>query len=1271
MRLPTKKILLAPLIAAVATLYGCQQQGFSEVTDPPQVQTLAASVVTPTSCTLNGEINPNGYTTTGWFEWGSDGNFGHDTESSSLGNGAETTPLAQAITGLNPNSTYLFRIVAENQGRVVYGQSVECITLNPDTDNDGLNDSDEITKYHTNPTDSDTDKDGLSDGDEVNIYHTDPLKADTDGDGLSDGYEVTSQQTDPLKEDTDGDGLSDSDELSLYNTNPALGDTDGDKLDDGDEVNIYHTDPLKADTDGDGLSDGSEIGVYGTDPLKTDTDGDGLSDGDEVDLYHTDPLNVDTDGDTASDGLEVSIGSDPLKAESTPPDLILTLISGPSTATLGQNITTTSTVRNLGGSPASNIKVDVYLSVNSVVPDGDDVYLGSYTVSDLSANHVSTTNAAFAIPASVSGGNYHIGAVVDATNNVVESDETNNSTLSADVMAVGVGLDGGDQSDGVLDLAGITFDLQTDSSDVIGNVGDGNPGQPDGFATKLTANASAGDPSLTVASTSGFVSGDEVLVIQVSHATNHGVFEFIKNVTVKDSTTLLFSSHIINNYYVDNTVTDRVEVVRVPHYSAVTVGASAVLTTEPYSHSTGVGGIIALRAATMVVDGMISADALGFEGGPAITQVLAYGIQGRSYTGVTPGQPTTMVPNKGGGGNGRYGVAYGAAGGGYGTKADDSHYSTGGEAYGDVDLARLYLGSGGGGGGTVNCSCAHSGGGGAGGGIIYVAADSISGVGTLSAAGKNGHSFIANAGGAGGGGSGGSVRAQAKLWSMSINVAGGKGGAGQRSDGLDKATDGGMGRETHSIGTPDLLISKVEAPLTATRGDVITVSSTVGNQEVDAATAPFRVGIYASTDPVITEDDIFLGQYTLSGLTGNASTKQDTNITIPTSIFSGPPGGYQYRKKIAIHAANGSDTMVLRDFPVLIDIIDSDLKSVSDGGRVETGYDIKFTDMLGAELNYEIEEYDGVTGHFRAWVKVPQIAGGIDTDIYLYYGNAGETVSQQNVSGTWNERYKTVFHQDETPGVSPQLDSTANGNDAPDTNMAGVQNVVDAVIGKGIAFDGINDYQRTQSAVLDTGASDWTLETWVKLDSVNVGWGNLIQSDDNPMGQRLLFVDANDGNLYSDTGGQINGPGQGIPLGAWNHVVLVHDQAGDRSKWYINGAWVATNTNVYFPSNNGVLWFGLGKDGSGALDGVLDEIRVSDAQRSPEWIKAEYENMTSPSTFYSVGVEESAGAFSTQHPFYIGAIADYADTVVELNEFNNAEVTRDTSGIPQVIIVNQ
>ena len=60
-------------LAAVLVLFcGCQQAGFSLVSDPPQVKTLSASVVTSTSCTLNGEINPNGFATNGWFEWGTD-----------------------------------------------------------------------------------------------------------------------------------------------------------------------------------------------------------------------------------------------------------------------------------------------------------------------------------------------------------------------------------------------------------------------------------------------------------------------------------------------------------------------------------------------------------------------------------------------------------------------------------------------------------------------------------------------------------------------------------------------------------------------------------------------------------------------------------------------------------------------------------------------------------------------------------------------------------------------------------------------------------------------------------------------------------------------------------------------------------------------------------------------------------------------------------------------------------------------------------------------
>ena len=58
-----------------------------------------------------------------------------------------------------------------------------------DADKDGLSNLDEY-KAGTDPRKADTDGDGLNDGDEVHKYHTSPVLADTDSDGLSDGVEV-------------------------------------------------------------------------------------------------------------------------------------------------------------------------------------------------------------------------------------------------------------------------------------------------------------------------------------------------------------------------------------------------------------------------------------------------------------------------------------------------------------------------------------------------------------------------------------------------------------------------------------------------------------------------------------------------------------------------------------------------------------------------------------------------------------------------------------------------------------------------------------------------------------------------------------------------------------------------------------------------------------------------------------------------------------------------------------------------------------------------
>lgn len=157
-------------------------------------------------------------------------------------------------------------LLAPSERTLEYLESLDDETLKTlDTDEDGVNDYDELYTHETNPLSADTDGDGLTDGEEINEYETDPLNADTDGDGLSDGDEVNSYNTDPLNPDTDGDGLTDGEEVNEYRTDPNNPDSDGDGLNDYDEVMEYSTDPNNADTDGDGFTDMQEIDME-TDP---------------------------------------------------------------------------------------------------------------------------------------------------------------------------------------------------------------------------------------------------------------------------------------------------------------------------------------------------------------------------------------------------------------------------------------------------------------------------------------------------------------------------------------------------------------------------------------------------------------------------------------------------------------------------------------------------------------------------------------------------------------------------------------------------------------------------------------------------------------------------------------------------------------------------------------------------------------------------------------------------------------------------------------------
>lgn len=162
-----------------------------------------------------------------------------------------------------------------------------------------------------NPIVADTDNDGLDDYEEVKIHNTDPTEKDTIGNGLTDYEEVEQYGTNPLKKDTNNDGLTDYEEVKVYNTNPTTLDTDKDGLSDYEEVTDYDTDPTEKDTDNDELNDYNEVKIHGTDPSIADTDYDGLTDYEEVEQYNTNPAKEDTDNDGLNDSREITLGSNP------------------------------------------------------------------------------------------------------------------------------------------------------------------------------------------------------------------------------------------------------------------------------------------------------------------------------------------------------------------------------------------------------------------------------------------------------------------------------------------------------------------------------------------------------------------------------------------------------------------------------------------------------------------------------------------------------------------------------------------------------------------------------------------------------------------------------------------------------------------------------------------------------------------------------------------------------------------------------------------------
>ena len=335
---------------------------------------------------------------------------------------------------------------------------------------------------------------------------------------------------------------------------------------------------------------------------------------------------------------------------------------------------------------------------------------------------------------------------------------------------------------------------------------------------------------------------------------------------------------------------------------------------------------------------------------------------------------------------------------------------------------------------------------------------------------------------------------------------------------------------------------------------------------------------------------------------------------------------WEYRLNITINYVEVDAN--LTDFPIYLNL--SDLPSGFHTNVNSTGKDIRITlDDGTTEIPREVVFYNSATDTGELWFK-GNLSSITDSVFYIYYGNptasdyaVGSTYGANNV---WSSGFVGVWHLQEDPsGTAPQMkDSSGNGYDGTSQGSMTSGDLIETKIGKGLDLDGSDDYIQTTNP---HNYNDFTILTWFKspdapdtraYDGI-FGGGNRGAYWHHQIGSPYMGaaeVEIN-GNWVNPTFGALSG-------NTWYLLGLTVENGVVKS---FKGGSLVDTISTYAgnnPSANTINFrIGAYSSNEDAI-GTIDEVWYFNGAKSVEFISTTHNNQNFPSTFYSVGGEETA-----------------------------------------------
>ncbi|MBU0758470.1 MAG: DUF2341 domain-containing protein, partial [Nanoarchaeota archaeon] len=329
--------------------------------------------------------------------------------------------------------------------------------------------------------------------------------------------------------------------------------------------------------------------------------------------------------------------------------------------------------------------------------------------------------------------------------------------------------------------------------------------------------------------------------------------------------------------------------------------------------------------------------------------------------------------------------------------------------------------------------------------------------------------------------------------------------------------------------------------------------------------------------------------------------------------------------------AAGTVGSTLFDFPVLVKLDSSNFDFSKADSR---GKDIRFVSLdNNDELSYEIERWNATSENAEIWVRMPQVPDSSDTSFWAYFGNS-QAEDGQDVAGVWNSSYVAVWHMTldgtNVPDSTNQNNGTNSGTDKSEGPASYALNFNQAV-GDYINMGPVDGYE---------GQTYVVFEAYFKTDNID--------NDDMVFAKGaageyypLIWRDESDGSGQPPTPARtdtmsmaLNGTSVRLVMTDnsmdntnWHYVVYEFDGSGHVFRGYMDGAEDSispvANSQSKFPADNNNLWIGRWEGGGAAyyFDGLIDELRISNATRSADWVYAT--NLTLNDAMLNYGSSEA------------------------------------------------